>query len=385
MQSLQSVLQDKTEFSCLNIALVGGGSGGRALIRFLENHRLRNLHLCIVGVADLREDAAGVVYARKQGIYTTTDYRDFFSFTDLHLLIEITGREDVLEEIMRSKPKEVKVIDHLSARLFWDLIEVQEEKISCEKKLAHSSRLVTVGRMASYLAHEIRNPLVSIGGFATVIQNSPELPESLKPKVEIIVNEVRRLEAVLRNMRDFIRPLKQNKGRHNYNELVRQAHDIIAQELKDKGLKTSMDLDKDIPDSFFDLDLMLEALVTITRRLVQSMEKNETLSLQTELCWDTVGIYLLGKGGWIPADELENMFNPFADEQCSTTGLDMAMSKKIIDDHGGEIKTTSEAREGTAILIELPLETVGVTWEVAEVVEGQRYAGNRQKDTPGQN
>lgn len=359
MQSVQSIPQGKAELSCLNIALVGGGSGGRALIKFLETHRLRNLHVCIVGVADLSEEAPGMVYARKQGIYTTTDYKDFFSFADLHLLIEITGRPDVLDELLRSKPKEVKVIDHLSARLFWDLIEVQEEKISCEKKLAHSSRLATVGRMASYLAHEIRNPLVSIGGFATVIQNSPELPESLKPKVEIIVNEVKRLEAVLKNMRDFIRPLKQNKGRHNYNELVRQAHSIMAQELKDKGLETSMDLDRDIPDSFFDMDLMLEALVTITRRLVESTERNERLSLQTELCWDTVGIYLLGKGGWIPADDLENMFNPFAGEQCSRTGLDMAMSKKIIDDHGGEIKIASEASEGTTIVIELPLETTG--------------------------
>jgi signal transduction histidine kinase len=69
--------------------------------------------------------------------------------------------------------------------------------------------------MASYLAHEIRNPLVSIGGFATVIHNSPELAESLRPKVEIIVSEVKRLEAVLKNMRDFIRPLKQSKGKYN--------------------------------------------------------------------------------------------------------------------------------------------------------------------------
>jgi len=98
MQSVQSRLENKGELSCLNIALVGGGSGGRALIRFLETHRLRNLHLCIVGVADLSEDAPGVLYARQKGIYTTTDYRDFFSFADLHLLIEITGREDVLEE-----------------------------------------------------------------------------------------------------------------------------------------------------------------------------------------------------------------------------------------------------------------------------------------------
>jgi len=359
MQSVQAIPQGEAELSCLNIALVGGGSGGRALIKFLETHRLRNLHVCIVGVADLNEDAPGVVYARKKGIYTTTDYRDFFSFADLHLLIEITGREDVLEELMRTKPKEVKVIDHLSARLFWDLIEVQEEKISCEKKLAHSSRLATVGRMASYLAHEIRNPLVSIGGFASVIQNSPELPESLRPKVEIIVNEVKRLETVLKNMRDFIRPLKQNKDKYNYNELVGRAHDILAPEFKARGLETSLDLDSDIQDSLFDMELMLEALVTITRRLAQSMEKNQRLSLQTELCWDTVGIYLLGKGGWIPPDDLENMFNPFADEQGTSTGLDMATSKKIIDDHGGEIKIASEVSEGTAVVIELPLETTG--------------------------
>ena len=359
MQSVQSVPQGEAELSCLNIALVGGGSGGRALIKFLETHRLRNLHLCIVGVADLSEDAPGVAYARKKGIYTTTDYRDFFSLADLHLLIEITGREDVLDELMRSKPKEVKVIDHLSARLFWDLIEVQEEKISCEKKLAHSSRLATVGRMAAYLAHEIRNPLVSIGGFAIVMQNSPELAESLRPRVEIIVNEVKRLETVLKNMRDFIRPLKQNKGKYNYNELVGRAHYILVQEFKIRGLEISVDLDSDIPDSLFDMELMLEALVTITRRLTQSVEKNQRLSLQTELCWDTVGIYLLGSGGWIPPDDLENMFNPFADEYGTSSGLYMAMSKKIIDDHGGEIKIASELSEGTAVVIELPLETTG--------------------------
>ena len=359
MQFVQSTLQGEVELSCLNIALVGGGSGGRALIKFLETHRLKNLNLCIVGVADLSEDAPGVVYARQKGIYTTTDYRDFFAFADLHLLIEITGRNDVLEEIMRIKPKEVRVIDHLSARLFWDLIEVQEEKLSCEKKLAHSSRLATVGRMASYLAHEIRNPLVSIGGFATVIQNSPELPASLRPKVEIIVNEVRRLESVLKSMRDFIRPVKQNKGRYNYNELVMRAHDILQPECKAKGLKISLDLDSDIPDGLFDMELMSEALVTISRRLMQSMKKDQRLSLQTELCWDTVGIYLQSKGCWIPPGDLENMFNPFADEQDNSTGLDMAVSKKIIDDHGGEMKIASEGSEGTAMVIELPLETIG--------------------------
>ena len=359
MQFVQSITPGKEERTCLNIALVGGGSGGRALIKCLEDQSLWNLQLCIVGVADIDTDAPGMAYARKKGIYTTTDYKDFFSFADLHLLIEITGREDVLNELIKTKPKQVKVIDHLTARLFCDLIEVREEKISCEKKLAHSSRLATIGRMASYLAHEIRNPLVSIGGFATVIQNSPQLPESLRPKVEIIVNEVKRLETVLRNMRDFIRPLKVNRGEYNYNELVQRAHDMLRPEFTAVSLETSVDLDSEIPDSFFDMELLLEALVTITRRLMQSMERNQKLSLQTELCWETVGIYLLGKSGWIPPDDLDNLFNPFADEQGSSTGLDMAMSKKIIDDHRGEIKITSEIGEGIAVVIELPLEING--------------------------
>ena len=134
---------------------------------------------------------------------------------------------------------------------------------------------------------------------------------------------------------------------------------MLRPEFTAVSLETSVDLDSDIPDSFFDMELLLEALVTITRRLMQSMERNQKLSLQTELCWETVGIYLLGKSGWIPPDDLDNLFNPFADEQGSSTGLDMAMSKKIIDDHGGEIKITSEIGEGIAVVIELPLEIKG--------------------------
>ena len=108
MQSVQTITQGEAELSCLNIALVGGGSGGKGLIKFLETHRLRNLHLCIVGVADLSEDAPGVVYARKKGIYTTTDYRDFFSFTSFGLLLMSSSSTSSLPVISMSKWRSVK-------------------------------------------------------------------------------------------------------------------------------------------------------------------------------------------------------------------------------------------------------------------------------------
>jgi two-component system sensor histidine kinase AtoS len=117
-----------------------------------------------------------------------------------------------------------------------------------------------------------------------------------------------------------------------------------------------MDLDSEMPDCLFDVDLMLEALVTIIRRLMEFMEPPQRLSMKTEVCWDTIGIYIQANGGWIPPDFLENMFNPFTDYHEGSTGLDMAMSRKIIEDHGGEIRIISEQDTGTTVIIELPIE-----------------------------
>jgi signal transduction histidine kinase len=349
----------QTEPSVLRIALVGGGAACKALIQFLESRRLPHFQVQVVGVADVNDSGPGISYAREKGIYTTREYRDLFGLKDLHLLMEITGRDDLLEEILQNKPTQVKVTDHLSARLFQELIEILEEKIRSERRFAHADRLTTIGRMASYLAHEIRNPLVSIGGFATAILNAPELSDTLKPKAQIIVNEVRRLERVLKSMREYVRPLRQNKTRGNYNQLVEHVYEILEPELRSAGMEMTIELESEMPDSSFDADLMLEALLTISRRLLVFMKPGQSLSMRTEACWDTIGIFIEEKAAGIPPDILESMFNPFSDRHNNTSGLGMAMSKKIIDDHGGNVKVVSDWGVGTTILIELPIE---VSW-----------------------
>jgi signal transduction histidine kinase len=346
----------ETEPGVINIALVGGGLACKSLIKFLETHTPSHSHITIVGVADPSEEAPGLVYARNKGIYTTNDFRDLFALDDLHLLIEISGQDDVLEELLRKKPNQVKIMDHVSAGLFWELIELQEEKVICERRLAHSDRLTTIGRMASYLAHEIRNPLVSIGGFATAILNAPELHASLRPKARIIIDEVKRLERVLKNMRNYVRPLQPNKGTASYNKLLAQAYVVLEPELRSSGVVMRIDLDPEMPDCLFDRDLMLEALLAFARRLIRFMKPGEELTARTEVCWDSIGIYLEEKGAPIPPAILENLFNPFSDRHNSDPSLDLAMSKKIIEDHGGDIKIISNAEMGTTVIIEVPLE-----------------------------
>jgi nitrogen-specific signal transduction histidine kinase len=349
--------QAETQSSCINVALVGGGSCCKSLIQFLEEQSLKYFHGHIVGVADPREDAPGLVYAKERGIFTTGNYRDLFALDNLHLIIEITGKEDVFAELMLTKPEKIKVMDHVSARLFWEIMELQEQKAKCERKLVRSDRMTSVGRMASYLAHEIRNPLVSIGGFADNILEAPELPQSLKPKAQIIVDQVRRLERVLKNMWEYIRPLKQNRTTNNYNAVAGRVFRLLESECKPRGIEITLELDRCMPDSIFDVDLMFEALLSVARRLMTFMKSGQELALRTEVCWDSVGIYVEENSGMVSSAALENMFNPFSDQQNDHAALTASMSKKIVDDHGGDIKITREEGVGTVVVIELPIET----------------------------
>jgi light-regulated signal transduction histidine kinase (bacteriophytochrome) len=113
----------------LNVAIVGGGPGCKAIIEMVSDKALRQLHMNLMGVADVNPSAVGFQYAKEKGIFTTHDYRDLFRLEGLNLLIELTGREEVADEIVRSKPYHIRLMDHVAARLFWDVIQIKEEVI----------------------------------------------------------------------------------------------------------------------------------------------------------------------------------------------------------------------------------------------------------------
>jgi PAS domain S-box-containing protein len=118
------------ESETINVAIVGGGPGCKAVIEMILAERLSQLRMNLIGVACKNRDAIGYRYAREKGVFTTNDYRDFYELENLNLIIELTGREEVSDEISRTKPDHVRLIDHVTARLFWDIFEIQEERIA---------------------------------------------------------------------------------------------------------------------------------------------------------------------------------------------------------------------------------------------------------------
>ena len=122
------------KIKALNVAIVGGGPGCKAIMDMIFAEKLSQLSMKLIGVAYTNPAAVGYRFAQEKGIYTTTDYHDLYKLKDLNMIIELTAREEVANEIARSKPEHVRFMDHEAARLFWDIFQIEEERIAERKR-----------------------------------------------------------------------------------------------------------------------------------------------------------------------------------------------------------------------------------------------------------
>jgi PAS domain S-box-containing protein len=128
----------------INVGIVGGGRGCKAVMDMILTEKLKRLRMRVIGVADRNQDAVGYVCALEKGIYTTTDYRDLYKLEGLHMIIELTGSEEVANEIPQTKPDHVRFMDHVAARLFWDIFQIEEERIAYRKRAEEAIRETNV-------------------------------------------------------------------------------------------------------------------------------------------------------------------------------------------------------------------------------------------------
>ncbi|RJX28319.1 MAG: PAS domain S-box protein [Desulfurivibrio sp.] len=111
----------------INVAIVGGGPGCKALMDMIFAEKLDQLHMNLIAVSDTNPEAVGYRYAQEHRIYTTTNYRDLYKLKVLNMIIELAGSDEIAEEISRSKPAHIRLMDHMAARLFWDVFKIEEE------------------------------------------------------------------------------------------------------------------------------------------------------------------------------------------------------------------------------------------------------------------
>ena len=110
-----------------NAAIVGGGKGCKSILEMVQGDTLGHFRMRVLGVADVDPEAIGVRYARDLGVpFVTSDYRKLYEIPNLGVIIELTGNDAIRDEIERTRPRHIRLIDHFGARLFWEVHQAEE-------------------------------------------------------------------------------------------------------------------------------------------------------------------------------------------------------------------------------------------------------------------
>ncbi len=232
-----------------------------------------------------------------------------------------------------------------------DLSEIRE----LQEKVRRAERLASLGRLASGVAHEIRNPLSSIKGFAQYFREKFDEGSEDKSYAEIIVKEVERLNRVITQLLDFARSKELNIQPYKISSIIEHTLKLIQGEFKKRGinLKTSL-LNYPIE---VDWDQITQALLNMFLNSIESMNSGGELNIKTVLKPEKRGveIWISDTGVGISRENLTKIFDPFFSTKKGGTGLGLAITAKIIEAHKGEIIVESEEGRGTNFKIFLPL------------------------------
>jgi signal transduction histidine kinase len=245
-------------------------------------------------------------------------------------------------------------------KLNQDLKRNLEELKDVQEKLIQAEKLSAIGRLTADVAHEIRNPLTSIGGFARRLNNKLEDGSKEKGYAEIVVAEVDRLERILKDVLTFSREAKYDMEYQDINNPVRESIMTFSDICRDQSVVIEEKLDAALPPVLIDSGQVRQAVNNMISNAIDVMADGGRLTVESfmeefhEVHYVVIEVSDTGPG--LPADALNMIFEPFytTKEIGAGTGLGLSICKKILDEHNGLLFAYSELGKGTSFKMMFP-------------------------------
>ncbi len=232
-----------------------------------------------------------------------------------------------------------------------------------QERLLRSERFAAVGEAAAYVSHEIKNPLMVIGGLAHQVAKRLEDRAELQEKLRLIREEVRRLETFLGDLRDFTRPAPPVLTPLNLNQVIREVEQLLETEAKKRGVDIVEDLDSRLPPVSADANQMKQVLLNLMKNALEAMDGGGRLVLKSGAEEGHVWFSVTDTGVGMTPEVLGRIFNPFFTTKAKGTGLGLAVIHKIVTDHHGSLLVDSTPGQGSTFVVKLPKEQGGVMRE----------------------
>ncbi len=237
--------------------------------------------------------------------------------------------------------------------LLRDITEIEQLKREVERK----ERLAAIGSLAAGVAHEIRNPLSSIKGFATYFKERyRDIPEDQRI-AGIMVGEVERLNRAISQLLDLSRPMDLRMKETSLVELVNRSLAMIEKQALEKNIAIDRSgLPSDPCYADIDPDKTGQVLLNLFLNAMEAMTGGGTLTvaIRHDETSSRFSIHVSDTGGGISQEDLPHIFDPYFTTKQSGTGLGLAIVHRIIEAHGGEIKIESTPGQGTTAILGIP-------------------------------
>ncbi|MCC6417291.1 MAG: hypothetical protein IT429_03480 [Gemmataceae bacterium] len=271
-----------------------------------------------------------------------------------------------VEDVHSHVAPEVSVIDlqvgegldslHTHLNFLVERVRSLVERLQAQQReIIRSEQLAMVGRLASGIAHEIRNPLTTlkwlVEGAARAYPDEPLTSDDL----HVMHTEIERVEGAVQGMLDFARPPRPHPAACDLRELVRQVVELTRARRRQLGVTCGLELPPEPVVARVDPGQFKSVLVNLLLNALDAMPQGGNLQLRVRCC-SAAGIRVVVEdtGGGISPEILERLFVPFASTKANGTGLGLSVARRIIEDHGGQLSAENRAEGGARFVVELP-------------------------------
>ncbi len=244
---------------------------------------------------------------------------------------------------------------------FNEMVEKLKEREDLEKRLYEAEHLSKVGQLASGIAHEIRNPLNYISLAidhlkSELLPGCPDRREELEALTEKIKEEIRRVNYMVLNFMNYGRPLKLRRSRISCEELLSRVLPLVHEKLAEQRIEIVTDLERDLPEMYVDQELLRNCLVNLITNAAQAMPNGGKITLGARFDDEAQAfrITCTDEGEGIKPEDIPKISQPYFTTKEAGIGLGLAITERIIKEHGGELTVESVVGEGTTFTATFP-------------------------------
>jgi len=234
---------------------------------------------------------------------------------------------------------------------------IERQRIEYQHLAGKTEKLSSLGRLAAGIAHEINNPLGGILLYGTNLIKKVPKEGALHEGLDVIISETMRCKHIIQDLLEFSRDRPPSMAMANINEIMEKILSILENEFRLKHIEVKKDLLREMPDVLLDAGQMEQVFVNLLINAIEAIQGSGTVNVQTQLSpdRDRVRVEIADTGGGIASEHMARIFEPFFSTKSKGTGLGLAVSYGIVQNHQGTIRATSQPGQGTCFTVELPI------------------------------